>query len=666
MTTLKLLNHSENTPEERMTADVIMRGYANPDELMKKTIEAAKQREKENAAKNARKKKVTMRIAAVAALVMIVLACTPAGGYVVSAAESALHAFKSWLNGAFSVTMKQTENDCTIEIVEARVSGNFLYLMTAENFDKVKSDLSEKYEEYFDIMTFLSGKIYDNKGNSCDILDANTRAGEYGDTVLVTEAGRAAYPNIITEYGDERANEYVRTYQIFIPHMEKVINSDKKKVYCKISIDVQLFHDKYKSEQLARMNFEFPIKLSNDAIALDEYKLNYSYTVGDMKFDFKKLSVFEHSSSIMVELIPLNDLANYHLTNKDGRLLIEADAFMQPKGYKHDNDPCGLVEARFCLNYPAGDGTDNLKLLDHHAYSGGPDTRGNAVNGGYNQVFEVDGKYYFFLTDFEGLGVEMFFGTDYEGLIQELDNPNTDQYFNFVKNNIEKDYEFCVMNLSYEYVNLKDNREYSGVVCCKDAWIDLESSAKKKKFKEMRLSKKDWEGLYDYEEEDGSVTNYATTEYTTEVGDMTLSVSRVFSVLNQSTGKNEISVEFDYDRIDEKSHVDEINCIKCRFAAIKNGKVIACTTNCYDYAANIESWDFKMNTGDVSQPDAIVPIHFQYRFNGKKITYYDPRYCNEFGLTKAEFKKVKKFKQSWADFKTHNTFTVSSDDKIAP
>ena len=165
MTTLKLLNHSENTPEERMTADVIMRGYANPDELMKKTIEAAKQREKENAAKNARKKKVTMRIAAVAALVMIVLACTPAGGYVVSAAESALHAFKSWLNGAFSVTMKQTENDCTIEIVEARVSGNFLYLMTAENFDKVKSDLSEKYEEYFDIMTFLSGKIYDNKGN---------------------------------------------------------------------------------------------------------------------------------------------------------------------------------------------------------------------------------------------------------------------------------------------------------------------------------------------------------------------------------------------------------------------------------------------------------------------------------------------------------------------
>ena len=61
MTTLKLLNHSENTPEERMTADVIMRGYANPDELMKKTIEAAKQREKENAAKNARKKKVTYR-----------------------------------------------------------------------------------------------------------------------------------------------------------------------------------------------------------------------------------------------------------------------------------------------------------------------------------------------------------------------------------------------------------------------------------------------------------------------------------------------------------------------------------------------------------------------------------------------------------------------------
>ena len=40
------------------------------------------------------------------------------------------------------------------------------------------------------------------------------------------------------------------------------------------------------------------------------------------------------------------------------------------------------------------------------------------------------------------------------------------------------------MNLSYNYVNLKDKREYSGIVCAKDAWIDLESTAKKKKFKE--------------------------------------------------------------------------------------------------------------------------------------------------------------------------------------
>ena len=35
MTTLKLLNGKGNAAEERFTADVIMRGYGNPDELMK-------------------------------------------------------------------------------------------------------------------------------------------------------------------------------------------------------------------------------------------------------------------------------------------------------------------------------------------------------------------------------------------------------------------------------------------------------------------------------------------------------------------------------------------------------------------------------------------------------------------------------------------------------
>ena len=663
MTELKLFNRNQSETEERVTADVIMRGYENPEELMLKTIELAKEREQENAARKALKKKITMRVAAVAALIIIVLAGTPAGGYVVSAAESALHAFKSWLNGAFSVTMKQTENDCTIEIVEARVSGNFLYLMTAENFDKVKSDLSEKQEPYFKIMTFLSGKIYDNKGNSCDILDANTKAGDYGDTVLVTEAGRAAYPNIITEYGDERLNDYVRTYQIFIPHMEKVINSDKQKIYCKVSIDVQLFRDRYKSEQLAEMDFEFPITLTSDAIALDEYKLDYSYTVGDMTFDFKKLSVFEHSSSIMVELIPLNDLAKYNFKDKKGRLDIEADAFMQPKGYQHDNQPRrGSVEARLCLNYPAGTGTDNLMLLDHHAYSG---TYGNADNGGSNQVFEVDGKYYFFLTDFEGLGVEMFFGTDYEGLIDGLDNSDMDQYFSFVKNHIGKDYEFCVMNLSYKYINCDDQREYSGLVCAKDAWIDLESTAKKKKFKEMRIKKNDW--WEEYEEDENAVPDkILSPEYATEVGDMKLTVGQINLQTVESLGRKQLLINSDHDLIDENSYADGTWFIKCRFAALKNGKVVACTTDCYNYAASIETYDWKMNIGDASDLDAVVPIHFQYCFHGKKITYYDPRYCNAYGFTKAEFKKVKKFKQSWTDFKSHNTFTVSPKDKIAP
>ena len=220
------------------------------------------------------------------------------------------------------------------------------------------------------------------------------------------------------------------------------------------------------------------------------------------------------------------------------------------------------------------------------------------------------------------------------------------------------------MNLSYNYVNLKDKREYSGIVCAKDAWIDLESTAKKKMFKEMRVSKKDWEVYEDYEE-GGIAFKYVQPEYLTQVGDMKLSVSRIITELNQLTGKNEITIEFDYDLVDEKSYVEETNFIKCRFAAIKNGKVIACTTDCYDYAVNIES-DYKMNTGDISEPDAIVPIHFQYRFNGKKITYYDPRYCNEFGFTKAEYNKVRKFKQSWTDFKAHNTFTVSAEDSIAP
>ena len=674
MTTLKLLNGKGNAAEERFTADVIMRGYGNPDELMLKTIEAAKQREKENAARNALKKKVYMRVAAVAALIVIVLAATPAGGYVASAAESAWHAFQTWLSGAFSVTVEKTVNDCTIEIVEARVSNNCLYLLVTEDYNKVYDESDCPY----DIVPAISGRIYDNEGHSCEIRSDYVSRGDTGSEMPVTEEGI----HELTEDGAGGKKYYrkkfelmTRAYKIFIPDLGNVVNSEKKKYYCDLRFDVSLFHDREDSEKIAALDFDFPIKNVEGAFALKECKLDYSYTVGDMLFDFRKITLWENSCDVMVELTPLNGLAAYNLIN-DGKLDISATAIIKNPNEKPriDEDVIDLSVASVWYEH-------NVNDIWFSTYSSFFDEEGAFSKS--NNVYKIGEKYYVFLS-YGAEGLNSRFSYDDDSPIKEsMEQRYKEQYeknLKYLNATLGKDTEMEVIGLSYLYTNQKDSRRFSGDVCVRDDLIVLNDSAKKTHFKELTFAKKwiypDWVGS-EYEEKFGDQNErYQKPDYSISFEKIKASVPEVFIYYSPESKTNKIRITTETHTDDEKQKENEgialVYFSKLRFVVKHKNKVLSysnenflCSWDEGRYETDGDYSDFEMDTGDISVPDSVLPVYVEYFIHGKRYTYYDPRYCDINGLTKAEAKSVKKQKADWSTFKTHNTFTVSDEYKTA-
>lgn len=116
---------------ERETHKVMLQGFQTPDKLKQKTLAAMKQLREEETKRQSRRKKIAVRVAVAAAILAIAVAATPLNNYVVSAAGD----FYNWVVNTFHVGMKKSDNGLTVEIIEARVSKDFLYLTVNESYD---------------------------------------------------------------------------------------------------------------------------------------------------------------------------------------------------------------------------------------------------------------------------------------------------------------------------------------------------------------------------------------------------------------------------------------------------------------------------------------------------------------------------------------------------
>lgn len=236
--------------------DLMLRGAEAPEELKRKVLAAMTERRRENEKKAQEKKKArkafALRAAVIAAAIVTVAAATPMRGYVASAAESAWNAFHSWMDDAFHVGMKKTSHGYSMEIIDARVSNDFLYFTTYDNLD--------------DCLVDFEGRIDDNKGNQRSFSVKNMSGSVY-----------------------ERLPGK-KVYSIVIPDLNTLISSYSKQYTCRLTINAhQESAIGREEDRTASFSFKFKIKNIDSVIQVTEMHSNDMITIGDIDFKSWKL-----------------------------------------------------------------------------------------------------------------------------------------------------------------------------------------------------------------------------------------------------------------------------------------------------------------------------------------------------------------------------------------
>lgn len=216
-----------------------------------------------------------LRAGAVTAALVLLVALTPLRSY-------ATEAVRGWLNDIIPVNVSVVSADgCTIELVEARLANEFLYL----TFD-------EDYSEY-----------------------QNNYLTSFGDT---------------DDSPDEDAKQMhayraVKRYKVYVPGLAESVSLMGRKWRCVVNVTPKVPQECGISA-VPVMTLRAAAALELPDITPTLYDLDVSYTAGDLEFVFRKLYIDAEESNIAVELIPHGRLAGIDPRNLYPRIDITAVA----------------------------------------------------------------------------------------------------------------------------------------------------------------------------------------------------------------------------------------------------------------------------------------------------------------------------------------------------
>ena len=265
------LNEMKRDYIGREPRDYIVESVTVPEGLEEKVLAAMTQKrkeieeiQKEKQEKKAAHKSVALRAAVIAAVITLMILMIPSSRQVVvSAAESAWNAFHSWVDDVFHVGMKQTKNGYTMEIIDARVSDDFLYFTTHDNLD--------------DCLVDFSGSIDDKKGNQIPFSINNTHGGAISS---------------------ETPNE--KHYALLIPNLKSLIHSYNNSYVCELTVKV---HQENTKTLKQKTYFQFKLKINNFDSLIHSREL-YSQDIisfNNINLNFKKLVITSSEIYMLVE-----------------------------------------------------------------------------------------------------------------------------------------------------------------------------------------------------------------------------------------------------------------------------------------------------------------------------------------------------------------------------
>lgn len=626
--------------KKRETIELISKVSTVDPELKRKTLERMREIKKEQERKAAAKKKAAKIGLAAAAVIALVIAVTPLRGYVASAAESVYNAFHSWIEDVFNVGMARSDNGCSVEIIEARVANDFLYLTVDEDYSEFISQHpeynSEPVSEFettpnFKIVADLSGKIYDNKGNSVDFSSAEDlyAAEEIYSTVAVT----MNTDSFLRENGE---NEF-RQYKIYLPMLKNVINSYDKKYTCEVILSPTLIDEDSNRETLASFEYKFKIDNIDSVMASREYNVDYSYTLGNMEFKFEKLYIGQTETNMLVELIPKNELAEYDLLGENSYLYLNATA------YKVTNDS-GLLYST--------DAQGNI-LMDDESES--------VILGDDYYIYRFDSRYFMFLTDSN---------SDNDG--------DTYHYENII--NASGDTQFRVLNLGYSYWHYESNGDLSYNPICdynESQEIRMGDSDERYGDTDVKFEELDaCEIRVQSATENGTARTMELNE-TVSAGGLRLRLGNLYSLPYDTTDPEYcFGLEIKNANLKSDSKINSIELDEVVLVAEKDGEEICrfgkgggdeySEKSEITFTKSSSKWKNENNLYVTSSlpltqnPTEIKVALIKYKtyFDGgyTEYTYVNPDYYDSNGLTKEENARIKLQK----DFENQNIFTVAT------
>ncbi|MGN0474764.1 MAG: hypothetical protein ACI4IJ_06715 [Acutalibacteraceae bacterium] len=282
----------------RKTYSFITRKDLTPNELKERTLEGMIERRKKREFQAARRKKTAIRLAAAAAVIAVVVVVTPLRGYASTAANNFYNAIHGWMYNSFPVGQRKSNNGCTVEIVEARVANDFLYLTVNESYDKnlVKRDNETKLYELPDIS--YAGHIKDNNGNKISFDSGNLMYlwGVSNDHPIYYTGYEQRIVDGAHDDWYKETDAFVMNvgYRIYIPELSSVINSNSKKYTCELNVS---------SKQMnSSIDFNFDIYNIAEQLKGKSYELNRSFEVKGVEFTLDKLNMSTSVTDLIIKV----------------------------------------------------------------------------------------------------------------------------------------------------------------------------------------------------------------------------------------------------------------------------------------------------------------------------------------------------------------------------
>ncbi len=398
---MSLLNEYErNAGDERNTYRFITRTDPTPAALKEKTLEKMRERRRENEQKAALRRKKWLRVSAAAAVLAGVVAVTPLRGYVVSAASGVCRMISSWREDVFPVDVKQSDNGCTVEIIESRVANDFLYLTVKEYYPKEQARRDGKTKQYTMPDLAYSGSIRDNKGHTIRF-----------DSALVTcmwavsndhDIYRDGYEDRIitqsTESASESSGNFVvnAQYRVYLPDISSVVNSAQKKYTCTLIVD--------SSRMNSHLAFVFPLKNVNEVVDSKSYPLDRTFRLDGADVTFQKLAFSPSGVDLIIKVDPNADLSEDAvkdlLENLDASVYVrnDADAAARQKELEKQKDDSDKKTTGVTVSYAY---LYNGILNNHgYMYDFDKDVNADSIIWGKPAYMKIGGSYYYVLSEY--------------------------------------------------------------------------------------------------------------------------------------------------------------------------------------------------------------------------------------------------------------------------